>query len=222
MFLACSAFHFGATDTARRGSRMATVAIALRGTTPIALPATFHPEAYAQVLAWVLDDAGTAATWSRTLGIVGGLAGSLLAGLALTPLRAEADLDRFAARVELLAIGVAAAALPPIAFFVLYFCCWHAFRHALQFCERIDPEAPTRALGTIARRGAGNTLLCLTAVAIGAWMWSALDGVTEALVRVVFLGLAALTVPHLLLTAQPRQKVDRTSQRVVRTPLPSG
>ncbi len=87
--------------------------------------------------------------------------------------------------------------LPPAAGFALYFCAVHASRHWAQL--RIDQtELPLRPV--IA------TMLATVAIAL-ALLWRHQDAAfAPRLVQVVIVGLAALTVPHMLLDAVGRYR----------------
>ena len=87
--------------------------------------------------------------------------------------------------------------LPPAAGFALYFCAVHASRHWAQL--RIDQtELPLRPV--IA------TMLATVAIAL-ALLWRHQDAAfVPRLVQVVIVGLAALTVPHMLLDAVVRYR----------------
>lgn len=103
-----------------------------------------------------------------------------------------------AAATELTAVAALALLLPPLVYFIVYFCALHSLRH-LRLATR-DADATSR------RRMAGvalvYTALTLLAAAM-AWPWLVATGAAAAapggdLLRLVFIGLAALTLPHML------------------------
>jgi Brp/Blh family beta-carotene 15,15'-monooxygenase len=81
--------------------------------------------------------------------------------------------------------------LPPLLFFVLYFCGLHSPRHLIQAARGVSPRLAlaTGALFTGRAIGAGSL----------AWLATPGPGIEAKLLRVTFVGLAALTVPHMLL-----------------------
>jgi Brp/Blh family beta-carotene 15,15'-monooxygenase len=120
-------------------------------------------------------------------------AGLVAAGLAVVAV-ARAPRRRARAGLELAVLWTAAAALPPLLYFVAYFCALHAPRHVAETLPCLADRQ--RAL----RQMAG--ILALTLVASGAGFAALRLGGVEpdaAALQVVFIGLAALTVPHMVL-----------------------
>jgi Brp/Blh family beta-carotene 15,15'-monooxygenase len=104
--------------------------------------------------------------------------------------------------VECLAVPALALALPPFLSFLAYFCLLHSARHAMELAAALAPADPRRAWTRFARAALPATL---ATVALAAVAWLALRGArtapAPATARVLFAGLAALTAPHMLLTA---------------------
>ena len=98
---------------------------------------------------------------------------------------------------ELAVLAIAFGLLPPLVGFSLYFCGVHTPRHLARVWHAIseDGRGRTKVLTlalvfTLASWIAGGLSLCLV---------SAAETIDEAILRVVFIGLAALTVPHMIL-----------------------
>lgn len=188
-FLACSAWHFGAEDAGPGGGWEAVV----RGGLPIAAPVLLRPEATA-----------------RVLGVVAGVPmaqppGWLLlaswAWLALALAWTVSVLLRHHGRalVEPGLLTSLFAALPPLTAFAIYFVCVHAPRHMAALAAH-----PVRAPRVWDRRTAVLRSLPVTALTllIGAALWPFYAGpAPERLLALTLQGLAALTLPHLLLDA---------------------
>jgi len=85
---------------------------------------------------------------------------------------------------------------PPLVGFSLYFCCVHTTRHLWSVWAAVKVTYPHHTLFT----GAIFFTLASWAAGIVAFWWCAsLMAAVSALLRVVFIGLAALTVPHMIL-----------------------
>ena len=88
------------------------------------------------------------------------------------------------------------AAVPPLVGFALYFCCVHSARHLWSVWTAVKAEFSRHMLFagamafTLASWGAGAAVF---------WWCASFMMVESALLRVVFIGLAALTVPHMIL-----------------------
>lgn len=83
--------------------------------------------------------------------------------------------------------------LPPLISFSLYFCLWHSRGHMLRLWRSLAPIERSRSL----REAASYTVLAWISLGIIFYLLKETD--TAALVQVTFIGLAALTLPHMLL-----------------------
>ena len=183
LFLAYSAAHFA-------GDWRAELALPVRlaaGVAVVALPA-WRFEAEVAGLFAVLAPAGVATSSAAVLHLVAPWA-ALAAGAGALLRRSHG------AGVEVGALAALAAAAPPLVYFVAYFCALHSPRHFVETLEQ---------LGLGWRRGveAAWPLTALTLVfAAVAFVLLVRGGVTleAATVEVVFVGLAALAVPHMVL-----------------------
>jgi Brp/Blh family beta-carotene 15,15'-monooxygenase len=98
--------------------------------------------------------------------------------------------------IELISLLLIFSILPPLIGFAFYFCCIHSLRHLLVLW---------RTLQTVLQRN--NVYLQAFIYTITSWIvggivfwWCTNQMLVEAaLIRVIFIGLAALTVPHMLL-----------------------
>lgn len=194
-FLLISAYHFGGdwSDSLPRWRRL------LAGAVVLGLPAFAHRDAVVEVFSALVPPAA-AADFASGLGLLGLTAAFWLLLLALVAAPgSRAERRAFA---ELGAVAVMALTLPPLMTFTVYFCVLHSPRHLIH------------AARTVGLSSAGATLRAaapLTVVAVGA-AWFAYALLTPAgalaidaqeILRVVFIGLAALTVPHMALVDLP-------------------
>jgi len=184
-FLVASVWHFGSEDA---GPDLLE-AIALGGV-PIALPVLFQPDATAHVL-------GTVAmlplleppTW-------------LLLGVACWCVAAASWMFRVlrhgrpAALIEPGLLAVSFAALPPLTAFAIYFVCLHAPRHMAALAP--DPRAPR--VGSMRDAVVRSIPITALTLLIGAGLWRWFPGApVDRLLTLTIEGLAALTLPHMLL-----------------------
>lgn len=227
-FLAASAVHFGLGDVDRTRSPryLAWAEVLARGAAPVVVPAAAHPAAVAQAFAWVTPAASpadlaavvrAASALARWAVVPACVAFALAHGAGAFRAARASDADCTAARrrvahrtdaLECLAVPAVAAALPPFLAFLAYFCLLHSARHALTLAAALDPARPRRAWARFARAALPATAATL---AFGAAAWAVLaragprageaSTYAPAAARVLFAGLAALTAPHMLLTA---------------------
>ncbi len=205
-FLIASIWHFGAGDVesglASRGWEQ--LEIWARGALPIVWPATFHPEAVGNLFAMLTGPRaetglGEAVVWvgARAAPWVAAALVAVCARHAWRGAR-RGDGRHTAVVLEVVALALAGAVLPPLLFFALYFCGWHSVRHALGLLDTLGRDASFRGLARLARAALVPTLAPL--IAAGAIMVGlAPRGLEPAALQVLFAGLAALAVPHMLL-----------------------
>ncbi len=205
-FLLISIWHFGQQDAAAIGSRDDPLAILVTGSIPVLTPVVAHPDQVAVIFDWLvgLDPVETAPLLSWLLNPVIAL---WLVGFAMLVSRkvlfGEPGLGRC---LTMIAIVLSAMILlPPLIAFAAYFCLLHSFGHLLEL--HATHEGPWRRwdLQDWARRLWPATIAAAFSGLIAWWLITALDpqalASREALARVIFCGLAALTVPHVILHA---------------------
>jgi beta-carotene 15,15'-dioxygenase len=182
-FLAISAVHFSEDWTGELPwwGRLGA------GSAIISLPALTHQSDVARIFAQLIPTQPAEAV-AGALSLVA-LPAAIVAVLAALP---EAR-RRPAVAMELVAVAALAVALPPLLFFVAYFCGMHSLRQTLHTAARLGAATPAAAM----RMAAPITLVTL--LGIGLLLPTLGASPDEQLLRAVFVGLACLTVPHMIL-----------------------
>ncbi len=208
VFLAVSALHFGLEDRepGLLPAALAPLETAARGALPVAGPILFHTSETAALFAFLVpvDTGAIAALAHRAAATAGPVWLASLAAVASAHAfvwRRQGDPRSGAAALEIASLGLAAVVLPPLLFFGLYFCVGHSPRHALRTAAGFDPGDPVRAARRWVARAAPLTALAVAGGALGWMALSARGSSLEAAAQVVFVGLAALTAPHLAVAA---------------------
>ena len=98
---------------------------------------------------------------------------------------------------ELAVLAIAFGLLPPLVGFSLYFCGVHTPRHLARVWHAISEDG--RGQTKVLTLALVFTLASWIAGGLSLWLVSAAETIDEAILRVVFIGLAALTVPHMIL-----------------------
>lgn len=186
-FLAYSACHFA--DDWRRD--LPTIARFAAGAVVVGAPLAFRPEQSAAIFAHLAPEpaAGLAVLMGGWVGSAGVVV--CAATLCLRPGGRGALLSG----LELAAILAAAWFLPPLVYFVLYFCLLHAPRHFRRTVRGLSLSG-----GAAARAALPPTAATLLGAVIGAGVmigWGIAADSTA--LSVVFITLSALTVPHMIL-----------------------
>lgn len=100
--------------------------------------------------------------------------------------------------LEITAVGSLVLAAPPLLGFAVFFCGMHSLRHILR-TQKYSGFTPQR----LALVAVFPMLAVLSMAALG-WAWLPDSPVNERVLRFLFVALAALTVPHMLLVERVR------------------
>jgi Brp/Blh family beta-carotene 15,15'-monooxygenase len=193
IFLLISIHHFAGdwSEDVPVWSRLSAAA------TIISVPAFFHPRDTAEIFA-VLVPAGAVPHIMVGLKLLAFAAiGLMILGMLL------AFRHAWRTAAEMLSLPLLAWALPPLAFFVVYFCGLHSPRHFLETLDQLSVRSDIVWAVTI-----GITFLTLS-VCVAAFFVLPSAAVGGRLLQIVFVGLAALTVPHMLLMEKVRLRAGR-------------
>jgi Brp/Blh family beta-carotene 15,15'-monooxygenase len=164
------------------------------GLATVGAPALVHHAQVEAIFAMLAQ--GGAALAADAAALAGAVGLGMLAVSVLISPRA-----RGAAALEQSVLWATATALPPLMYFAVYFCALHSVRH-FTATMRAVPNGP-RALGVALVLSLIVTLVALLATRQG--MPATLAETTEQSIRVIFIGLAALTVPHMILVDRFRR-----------------
>lgn len=165
----------------------------LHGGAIIFLPLLRHPEEIAVLFALLVGSGvgGALVPWLSLLGMPWLL--GLVAAVGYLAWR------RSWLAVELASLGLLAVLAPPLISFAIFFCTMHSARHIIR-SERYSNESSPRLL-------LAATLLPMALVAMlggAAWYLLRNQPLDQRVVQIIFVGLAALTVPHMALVERVR------------------
>lgn len=207
-FLVASAWHFGQAELDR--DRPAIFADSIEslsaGATAILGPLLFRPEETLTLLGMLVDrdlsSIASSAAFSIGLGIwLASRVGSWGHRIAMGAAKRDAQPVVIALGQALWLLSF--AVLPVLLAFGLYFCLDHSIRHGIRVAERFDPSSPRRGFALFVARALPATMATLL-LAGAAWLsWS--PGQSEAgAMQILFVGLAALTLPHVAIGVPKR------------------
>ena len=100
---------------------------------------------------------------------------------------------------ELFSVATLLVIAPPLLGFTVYFCCMHSARHILRV-KNYSREGTFKHLGSVA---ALPMLVTLSGVAAAWYLLSGMP-VDTRFTQILFVGLAALTIPHMIIVEQVR------------------
>ena len=218
-FLIASAVHFGADPvdeiSKNGGSKSCRVWLTrgLYGGAVIVLPALFHG-AELQHLLGLVAGPGSAAGVAPVLSLLAPpwLVATAVAS-ALQARRSRRSRRSRRAACESAALVALLLAAPPLVAFSVYFCAMHSPRHVLRTLARV-PAGQARGALLLALWPTLAVLAVLAALAMGAWLGWLKQGLPfeAGVMQLVFVSLAALTLPHMLLLEQVRRRAQRAGR----------
>lgn len=197
-FLLISAGHFSGDPVIA----LSMAARTLYGSAVIVLPTLLHAAQVTALFGYLIG-AGPAAD---AVALLQALTIPLLIGTLLV-IGVAARLDWLAAG-EILCVVLLSTFATPLVAFTLFFCGMHSPRHFFR-TALLAQTAPTTLLLRVA---VAPTLACAVAGGV-ALVVSAGQPLEARLVQIVFVGLAALTVPHMLLVERVRYRGWRLTSR---------
>ena len=187
-FLLISGLHFGASDIAETGSDWLPW-LAHGGLVPIAIP-SLNPEAVRPIFSILL---GSAEAVDVLLSIIQLLfIGWIIfcVGYCFFCLYKKHYSKPL---VGLVIMIVIISLLPPLVSFAVYFCLWHSRGHILRLWDSLQQG---KRLATAQEAITYTLLSWLTAVGVFFYLSGPL---TDIMLQLTFIGLAALTWPHMIL-----------------------
>lgn len=192
VFLLISAQHFG-----RDWHGALSLGGFAYGALVLGLPAWFQTEAVQAIFEFLLfGDEAAVAVWAlKGLGVIGLSLG--LIDIRRIPLQKLAELG---------ALTLCAWLLDPIWYFVVYFCGLHSPRHLTAEYQKLPSHERTQALRVMAF----ITLLTIVgALVVGLWVQPSVMQLNALIIQITFIGLFALTVPHMALIEWERRIHER-------------
>ena len=89
--------------------------------------------------------------------------------------------------------------LSPLIAFTVYFCFLHSIRHSISLAIELDPNSVANGFGLFAKKALPLTILTGVFSFIALYLLTNLYNLDSAILKVIFIGLASLTFPHILL-----------------------
>ncbi len=183
LFLLISAWHFG-KDWQQHFDTLPV------GCLVIGWPAVFHGDAVTEIFS-MLAPATEAALITDVMAVIA------IGALAVVLTRLLVKRPDAASTAEITGILISASLLPPLLYFCLYFCLLHSPRHLVSLSKEFG-------LARSLKTALIFTVLTLLLLLPGAWLIPA-SSLDERIIALLFIGLAALTVPHMLLLERSQQ-----------------
>ena len=89
--------------------------------------------------------------------------------------------------------------LSPLLAFTIYFCFLHSIRHSISLAIELNPNSVANGFGLFIKKALPLTILTGVFSFIALYLLSNSYNLDSAILKVIFIGLASLTFPHILL-----------------------
>ena len=206
-FLGISLLHFGYGD-AKNGEGITKFAEAVaHGGLVIVGISQFHRGEVDEIFYYLIKQ-DTSTIWlTMNIASIG-----VIAAIATCLLQTSKDVKWSSTTLELLLVGVVIAIAPPLLGFSIYFCLIHSARHFSRIYRMIEQNV---ANTTIKTQAILFTVACWLAALVAFVLFADFSDPGPTIVRIIFIGLAALTVPHMILIdglLNDKNKINNTVQ----------
>ena len=190
-FLGISLLHFGYGD-AKNGEGITKFAEAVaHGGLVIVGISQFHRGEVDEIFYYLIKQ-DTSTIWlTMNIASIG-----VIAAIATCLLQTSKDVKWSSTTLELLLVGVVIAIAPPLLGFSIYFCLIHSARHFSRIYRMIKQNV---ANTTIKTQAILFTVACWLAALVAFVLFADFSDPGPTILRIIFIGLAALTVPHMIL-----------------------
>ena len=190
LFLMISMIHFGRGDASAKSGPIFMMQVLLHGGLPIFGIIYFQQSSVIPLFDALTNGSSNLAI--LTSNIMVPVMGLTFVFYGLMAFRDSSLHVRF---VEFILLAVVFVILPPLVSFALYFCIIHTGRHMRRIWHVLASTISPKGLY---QQAVGFTLASWL-VGGAAFLWLENGDLDAALLQVVFIGLAALTVPHMIL-----------------------
>ena len=209
IFLIVAAYHFGKEDTVfkvKNNFPLNEILFFLKGSSVIIAPLLFQRDSTNEIFATLNFYVFENSFFSEFLLIVFLLL-SLISSIYLS-IGKSTDL-KYLMILDYLSVIVLNLFLTPILAFTMYFCFLHSIRHSFGLINELDSSFK-KGLKKFILKALPLTLITGLIFLLSIYFLNNLYKIDEAIYKVIFIGLASLTFPHILLEYLLEKNEKRT------------
>ena len=203
-FLIVASFHFGKEDTQfliNENSYYIQLLFLLKGSLIILAPMYFHFDETVSIFKLLLIDNEF---FYKSLGFIENNK-ILLFGIILSTLSSvllftkKFELKKFTIFLDYFSILIINYYFSPLIAFTFYFCFLHSIRHSIALMSELDEKNLKNGLKVFIRKAIPLTILTAAFALIGLFLLNNIYDFDSSILKIIFIGLASLTFPHILL-----------------------
>ena len=204
VFLIIASYHFGKEDThflINNRSYFTQLLYFFKGLLIILAPLTFHFQETIAIFKLLLIDNevfySTLDFIEKNNIIQKGIVFSFLSSVIL--LLKNFEKKKFLIFFDYFSILTLNLYLTPLIAFTIYFCFLHSIRHSISLAIELDPDSVFNGFRLFVKKALPLTILTAVFSFIALYMLSYSNNLDSAILKIIFIGLASLTFPHILL-----------------------
>ena len=204
VFLIIASYHFGKEDThflINNRSYFTQLLYFFKGFLIILAPLTFHFQETIAIFKLLLIDNevfySTLDFIEKNNIIQKGIVFSFLSSVIL--LLKNFEKKKFLIFFDYFSILTLNLYLTPLIAFTIYFCFLHSIRHSISLAIELDPDSVVNGFRLFVKKALPLTILTAVFSFIALYLLSYSNNLDGAILKIIFIGLASLTFPHILL-----------------------
>ncbi len=203
-FLIIASFHFGKEDTQfliDNNSYLYQFLFFLKGSLVILAPLYFNFNETVSIFKLLLIENES---FYQSLNVIENN-NFLIFGIVLSTLSniflffKEFELRKFTIFFDYFSIIIINMHFSPLIAFTIYFCFLHSIRHSISLITELDQESLRNGLLVFIKKATPLTILTVIFCLIGLYFLNNNYNLDSAILKLIFIGLASLTFPHILL-----------------------
>ena len=203
-FLIVASFHFGKEDTQfliDNNSYLNQFLFFLKGSLVILAPLYFNFNETVSIFKLLLIENES---FYQSLNVIENN-NFLIIGIVLSALSSiilffkKFELRKFTIFFDYFSIIIINMHFSPLIAFTIYFCFLHSIRHSISLITELDKESLRNGLLVFIKKATPLTILTAIFCLIGLYFLNNNYNLDSAILKLIFIGLASLTFPHILL-----------------------
>ena len=204
IFLILASHHFGKEDTQflmSENSYLNQLLFFLKGSLIVFAPMYFHFDETISIFKSLLIDNEA---FFESLNLIEtnkillyGIIVSTLSSILLFTKNFE--LKKFTIFFDYFSILIINYYFSPLVAFTLYFCFLHSVRHSISLISELDENSIANGLKIFIKKALPLTILTATFCFLGLYLLNNTYNFDSSILKIIFIGLASLTFPHILL-----------------------
>jgi Brp/Blh family beta-carotene 15,15'-monooxygenase len=204
IFLAVASFHFGKEDTQfliNKNSNLISILFFFRGFLVIITPLYFNFDETVFIFKMLLIDNEqfySSLSFIENYKIIE-IAIGLSALSSIILFLTEFNFKKFVILLDSFSIIILNYYLSPLVAFTIYFCFLHSIRHTISLAVEMDNTNLKNGFKLFIKKAFPLTVLTAIFCLVGLYFLNNVYEFNSAILKIIFIGLASLTFPHILL-----------------------